>query len=96
MSTPSYQASLIFEHRENRRGQIAAFFLAELGRRFSSSWLHAKFGTAFRARASEINADPDEQIVIRNEHCYDEVSGCETSCYWSELRAPVRRHLDLG
>jgi len=93
MSSPTYQTSLAFTHREGKRGQIAEFFLAELGRPFPSPWLHNKFGTSFRARVSEINADPSEQIVIRNENHYDEELGCEVSVYWAELR---HVHKDLG
>jgi hypothetical protein len=93
MSSPAFQTHLQFAHREGKRARIAELFSANLGRRLASPCLHLEFGSSFRARVSEINADPAEQITIRNEFYYDEREGKEISHYWAEPRV---RHLDLG
>jgi hypothetical protein len=87
----SYQTSLTFAHRESKRGRISELFSNNIGKRFSSPWLHAEFGSSFRARVSEINLDVTSNIVIRNQNFYDRELDAEVSSYWAELRA---RHKD--
>jgi hypothetical protein len=52
--------------RLNKKQLIAAYFRQHLHQPINSFELHCKFGTATRARISEINSDPDSDIVIRN------------------------------
>lgn len=92
-SSPAFQASLQFDHRESKRGKIGRLFEDNLGKRFFSARLHNTFGSSFRARVSEINADPLSPITIFNEYHFDAEANAEVSCYWAELRG---RHLDLG
>ena len=91
--SPRYQLSLAIGHRANRCSQITDFFFNNLGKRVPSPWLHGEFGTSFRARVAEINADACSPILIRNENHFDEEFNREVSAYWAELRP---RHKDLG
>jgi hypothetical protein len=91
--TPGFQTHLQFAHRNSKRAKIEAFFLANLGRRFSSPSLHIEWGSSFRARVSEINLDPAAPITIKNQFFYDQEAGAEVSFYWAELRTP-QRHRD--
>jgi hypothetical protein len=93
VSSPAYQISLQFAHRQSKRKKIEHLFRTNIGHRFSSAWLHAQFGSSFRARASEVNLDANSEIVIRNAFYFDREEGAEISTSWSELRP---RHLDLG
>jgi hypothetical protein len=91
--SPAYQWSLQFRHRESKRLRIVDIYLANIGRRISSPWLHGEFGSSFRSRVREINDDAACPILIRNQNFYDEAAGVEVSHYWGELRP---RHRDLG
>jgi hypothetical protein len=90
---PSFQWSLEFSHRQSKRLRIVDFFLTNLGRRIPSPWLHGEFGSGFRSRVADINADKTSPITICNGHYFDAQLRQEVSVYWAELRA---RHLDLG
>jgi len=95
MSTsPTFQASLQFEHRARKRAEVEDFFSAHLGQKFSSYDLHVRYGPGVRSRISEINNDPAGVITIRNEAFYDHNIGQEVSGYWSELR--TMEHRDDG
>jgi hypothetical protein len=77
--------------RQSRRAQIEAFFLTNLAKRFDTNLLHQRFGTSFRARASEINRDPASPIQIFNKTSVGKDAlgqPCERSAYWAEPRAP--------
>lgn len=55
--------------------------------------LHERFGTSFRARASEINRDTASPIKILNAtSAAKDIHGqlCERSVYWSALRAQIQ------
>ena len=65
--------------RTSKRDLIAGYFRERLHQPINSFDLHVKFGTAVRARISEINNDPDSGFVIRN-HCYSTDRG-EVSLY---------------
>lgn len=90
ISSPSYQANLQFEHRGRKRIEVEDFFSQHLGQRFSSHWLHWKFGSGIRARISEINNDPAAAITIRNECFFDQEADAEVSGYVAELRGQHR------
>ena len=70
--------------RQSKREQILRFFLANPSVEYCSFELHARWGTAFRTRVSEINRDPQVPITIHNRVAVH--SGREESIYWSELR----------
>lgn len=75
----------IDKKRESVRDRIEFFFVGNLGKKFPSLDLHNRFGTGFRGRASEINADEQALITIRNDT--DVLpDGTEVSCYWAERR----------
>jgi len=93
MASPSFQTHLQFAHRESKKVRIEEFFSAHLGQRFASAWLHVEWGSSFRARVAEINAERDSQITIKNDFFFDEKEGAEISFYWAEPRSP---HTDLG
>jgi hypothetical protein len=87
--------------RRNKRGLLAAFFREHLHQPINSFDLHMKFGTAVRARISELNNDPDCELVIRN-HTFCTPSG-EVSIYIAAPRhslfrdtSPTMRHRDDG
>jgi hypothetical protein len=86
---PAKKQSLAPAIRKRQRKKVAVeqFFTANLGISFSTYELHAKFGTAFRTRASEINRDPSSMITIKNKRWFDEASQAELSSYCAELRA---------
>lgn len=74
--------------RDSKREQIQFWFCGNLGKKFSSKFLHNHFDTtAFRARVSEINADANSPITIKNDT--DLIDGKEVSCYWAERREPA-------
>lgn len=74
----------VFAHRQTKKQQIEQFFAAHLGIRFASPELHAKFGSAFRTRVSDINKDAFSAVIIHNECKWDEAAQAEISMYWSE------------
>jgi len=86
MSSPSLQSLLVFEHRDRRRTKVEKFFLQNVGTRFSTHFLHERFGPSVRTRISEINRRPDATIVIRNTYCFDLEQAREVSTYWAEIR----------
>lgn len=93
--SPSAPAADRTQARHSRRAAIREFFLAHLGERFASAELHARFGSAFRTRVSEINRDLSSDIHVFNETSAavdDQGHPCERSNYWSELRAASQRH----
>ena len=92
-SSPAFQTSLQFAHRECKRQQIEGLFRAHIGERISARWLHVEFGSSFRARVSGINVEPDSPLVIRNEYHLDEQEPAGVSVYRTEVR-PVHKDLD--
>lgn len=84
--TTTYQPYLQFQVRETKKAKIQAFFEENLGQKFNSQWLHGEFGSSFRTRVSDINADEFCRIVIRNEYVYDPKLKAEISKYWAELK----------
>lgn len=83
---PSFEWEKVEAHRSKKRTKIYEFFEANLGKRFSSPWLHETFGVSFRTRASEINRDETSEVRICNEYKYVLSAGKEVSYYWSETR----------
>jgi hypothetical protein len=79
------QVVLVSAHRRGKREQILQWFSANLGERVSSPLLHARYGSSFRTRVSELNRDVTSPIVIRNNVTF--LDGEERSVYWSEPRA---------
>jgi hypothetical protein len=71
-------------HRQTKRDLILKMFAAKLGVRTSSAILHARYGSSFRTRVSELNRDSGCPLVIRNQTEF--VDGIEQSVYWSELK----------
>jgi hypothetical protein len=49
-----------------KRGQVADHFRAHLHEPQNSAELHNRFGSSLRTRISEINNDPDGDLVIKN------------------------------
>jgi len=72
--------------RGSKRAAIEELFRNNIGRCYTSSFLHAEFGSAVRTRISEINRDPVASITIRNTVRVLE-GGAEASVYWAEVRA---------
>lgn len=70
--------------RRNRRDLIADHFRAHIHEPQNSLKLHIDFGTAVRARISELNNDPDFELTIRN-HTYCTPNG-EVSIYTAAPR----------
>jgi hypothetical protein len=77
----------VIEHRKNKKQIIEEFFTANLGIKFASSEMHAKFGSAFRTRVSDINREGFALVTIHNECKWDDASQAEISVYWSALRS---------
>ena len=89
MTVQSMDGRIASRVRKNRRESIKSFLGEHLGERFSSTDLHLRFGTAFRARVSEINRDPSSRIRIKNKTGVVKDTGgdlTERSVYWSEVR----------
>jgi hypothetical protein len=80
--------------RRSKRQLIEGFFAESPGKRYSSANLHARFGSSFRTRVSEINRDSDSPIQIFNETCSTETG--EASVYWAELRSKPRVFPEFG
>ena len=74
----------VIAHRHTKWQQIEQFFRENPGRRFSSADLHARFGSAFRTRVSEINRSSESAIVIHNRVVFGD--DAEQSVYWAERR----------
>jgi hypothetical protein len=71
--------------RRSKRDQIRDFFVANIGKCFSTAQLHAQFGTAFRTRVSDLNKDQDCLIFIRN--IVQRSAHGERSWYYAEWRS---------
>ena len=71
--------------RATKRDEIEKFFVANLGTRLATYELHARFGSAFRSRVSEINRSQTCSITIHNE-VDPQKDGAEHSVYWSTRR----------
>jgi hypothetical protein len=76
--------------RRSKRQLIEEFFTLNLGKCFPSAEMHAKFGSAFRTRVSEINRDPHSKIQIVNE-----TSSTDRSVYWAKRRKGKPEQLEL-
>lgn len=74
----------VYRKRKTKREQIIDLFSAHLGVEMATSAMHAKFGSAFRTRVSEINRSK-HPILIRNRVTRTS-EGEEHSVYWSEVR----------
>lgn len=72
--------------RETVKDKIQAFFEANLGKKFSSKWLHGQWGSSFRTRVSDINLDKFGPIFIKNAVTWNEISQREESMYWAVTR----------
>ena len=92
-SSPSYQASLQFEHRGRKRIELEDFGLAHVGQKFSSYGLHVRFGQGVRSRISEIIRDDSSLIRFENTLVFDAENDKEISGYEIVWR---RRHRDDG
>jgi hypothetical protein len=75
----------VIARRRTKRAAIFDDFSTHVGQQFSSSACHAKYGSAFRSRVSEINRDLETTLTIRNAVSIQE-DGTEESVYWSEVR----------
>lgn len=73
------------QQRETKRQKIENFFAINLGTRFGSSDCHARFGSAFRTRVSDINLDDHSAVRILN-HVEAQRDGAEHSWYWGVPR----------
>jgi hypothetical protein len=83
--TAPYTQMRIFENRNSDRARIDAFFCDNIGIKFSSKFLHDRFGSAFRSRKSEINRDPFSSITIERE-CDITKKGQERWVFWAVAR----------
>jgi hypothetical protein len=83
MQTQESVASLPFpeSRRKSKRLEILTFFVANLRKRVGTGELHARFGTSFRTRVSELRHDPSCPIVINNATDRD-----DSSVYWAVPR----------
>ena len=87
--SPNQQLARVSIHRLTKRQEIVKYFSAHFGVRLSSTGLHARFGSSFRSRVSEINHDSDCPITIQNETTF--VQELEQSVYWSQPRVLSRK-----
>jgi hypothetical protein len=76
-----FTAARIQQRRDSKRAQIEAFFGDNIGLKFTSNYLHGRWGSAVRSRISDINRDQFSSILIVNET--DENDG---SVYWAVTR----------
>jgi hypothetical protein len=93
-------APQVIADRRSKRDLLYDFFRARLHQPVNSFDLHVQFGTAVRARISEINSDPASDIVIRN-HTYCCTPNAEVSLYTAYPRYTLfdispERHRDNG
>jgi len=77
--------TLTTHHRASKRSKLIEFFRAQLGRPIPSIELHMQFGTAVRARISEINRGSEGELVIENHICL--TPNGEISSYTASLRS---------
>jgi hypothetical protein len=76
---------LTARHRASKRSKLIEFVRARLRQPIPSIELHMRFGTAVRARISEINRDPAGELVIEN-HTYLNLND-EISSYTASVRS---------
>ena len=84
MTQTSLEFSGTLRLRSSKRAAIAEWFADHPGLRVSTGECHAKWGTAFRTRVSEINRDPTATVTICNHT--SRCGNIEESCYWGHLR----------
>lgn len=82
---PRTPIAAAIDRRKSKKAQIRDHFAENLGRRYSSAEMHARWGSAFRTRVSDINRDPFEGIRIMNE-VTTSTGGEERSVYWGVRR----------
>jgi hypothetical protein len=90
---PTFQTHLQFEHHSRKRRELEDFGLAHVGQKFSSYWLHVRFGQGVRSRISEINRDNRSPILFANTCFFDREHDEEISGYEVKLR---QEHCDNG
>ncbi len=86
---PDQNLRLVIEKRISKRKRIERMFTDNLGKRFSSVYLHSNFGPAVRTRISDINRDSHSSVLIKNLVEHPDNKGGEASFYWAELRTSV-------
>lgn len=85
-SKQSWIGKLVGKTPVTKRQRILNLFTDNIGYKFSSTKLHATFGSSFRTRVSELNRDPDVFITIKNHTTLD-----SKSTYWAELDPRIMR-----
>jgi len=65
-NNPAANSPQALAHRRSKGAQLHVYFRERLHQPQNSMELHVRFGTSVRARISEINRDPNSDIVIRN------------------------------
>jgi hypothetical protein len=80
-----FTTARIQQRRDSSRARVEAFFGDNIGIKFSTKFLHHRFGSAFRTRKSEINRDPFSSIHIKKE-CDVTKQGDERFRYWAILK----------
>ena len=84
MTQASLEFSGALKLRATKRQQIEAWFAEHPGLRLSTWDCHARWGTAFRTRASEINRDSKATVTIHNHT--GRIGNVEESYYWGTKR----------
>lgn len=75
---------------KNKRLAMLTMFVANLGTKFRTDYLHRLYGTSTRTRISEINRDPASPITILNH------TEGDASCYWAVPRHVPESLFDLS
>jgi hypothetical protein len=81
----------VFGHRRSKKNQIADHFRANLSKQQPSPEMHARFGSSFRTRVSDINLDPNSDINIVNFSHFDPATQTEVSVYVAGLLTQTHR-----
>ena len=84
MTQASLQFAGTMKLRQTKRQQIEAWFAEHPGIRLSTRDCHARWGTAFRTRVSEINRSQFASVTIHNHT--GRVGNIEESYYWGTTR----------
>ena len=84
MTQASLEFSGTLKLRSSKRAAIAEWFAEHPGFHLSTGECHAKWGTAFRTRASEINRDSKATVTIHNHT--GRIGNVEESYYWGTKR----------